>query len=120
MKHPCKKCLVKACCSQECRIWTAYISYAAIMITFISLIVGGALTVGLLLWLEGIAETTNKEWPRQIIFLLWLISFIVSTILQKYQDKEEQITIMARVVLGPMVMTWMVIVYSTKNYFKRG
>jgi len=119
MKHPCKKCLVRAACSKECDIWKKYSNNAAQLMTFVSIMLS-AITVGpLILWLANIADTTNAEWPGMVIVFIWIFSFMTTTIMQVPLDEDEQVNFFPRMTFAPFVLIWMIIIHSTKNYFRR-
>lgn len=119
MSHPCKKCLVRAACSKECQEWSQYASIVTQIMTFIALMISGIMTVALLLWLTNIAETTNEEWPRLLLVSIWILSFSVASIIQAPYDKDAQIGVFARIMFAPMMAIWLIIIHSTKNYFRR-
>ena len=119
MKHPCKKCLVRAACSKACDPWQSYAHNASQLMTFIS-IMFSAMTMGpLLLWLTHIGNTTNDEWPGMVLVFIWIFSFMAVTIIQAPYDKDEQISFLPRFTFAPFAIIWTVLIHSTKNYFKR-
>jgi len=119
MKHPCKKCLVRAACSKECDIWKSYSNNAAQLMTFGSIILTAMIIGPLLLWLANTVDTTGEEWLQMVIVLMWIFSFSITTILQAPLDEDEQMPFFPRMMFAPFVLVWMIIIHSTKNYFRR-
>ena len=119
MKHPCKKCLVRAACSKECDIWKTFIDNAARLIALISIMLSAIIVGALLIWLRNIVDTTSEEWPKMVIVLMWIFSFSITTLLQAPLDEDEQMPFFPRMMFAPFVLVWMIIIHSTKNYFRR-
>jgi len=119
MAHPCKKCLVKACCSKACDPWRRYAHNASQLMTGIAIIISGIIVVPILIWLTYIADTTNVEWPQIAITFIWIFSFMGVTIAQAPYNADERVTLFPRVVFAPLVLIWLIIIHTTKGYFRR-
>jgi len=119
VKHPCKKCLVRAACSKECDIWKTFIDNAARLMTFISIMLSAIIVGPLLLWLDHTGDTTSEEWPQMVIIFIWIFSFMGATIIQAPYDKDEKIGFFGTFIFAPFILFWTVIIHSTKNYFRR-
>jgi hypothetical protein len=119
MRHPCKKCLVRAACSLECKEWKHYANNAAELMTFVSIMLSAIIMGPLIFYIVYIGDTTNAEWPSMAITFIWIFSFMSSTIIQAPYDKNEQIGFITRLTFAPFCVIWLVIIHSTKNYFRR-
>ena len=119
MKHPCKKCLVRAACSKECDIWKSYSNNAARLMTFLSIILTAIIIGPLLLWLNNIGDTTGEEWPGMVTIFIWIFSFMGATIIQAPHDKNEKIGFIGTLIFAPFILSWIVIIHLTKRYFQR-
>ncbi len=119
MAHPCKQCLVRPACSQSCNEWKRYSSNAASLMTFVSVLLSAIIMGPIIIWLCHISDTTNKEWPRLAVMILWLGSFSASTIIQAPLDDDAKITFFPRLVFAPFVFICLVLIHSVKNYFRR-
>ncbi len=119
MSHPCKKCLVRAACSKECKEWKSYSSAAAHILTFVSIMLSAATVLPIIIWLTHIADTTKEEWPHMVITGIWIFSFIIVTIIQAPYDEDMQISFFPRMFLAPVVLGWMIVIHSAKKYFRR-
>jgi hypothetical protein len=119
LKHPCKKCLVRAACSKECDIWKTFIDNAARLIALISIMLSAIIVGALLIWLRNIVDTTSEEWPKMVIVLMWIFSFSITTLLQAPLDEDEKVGFFGTFIFAPFILFFTVIIHSTKNYFRR-
>ena len=113
--NPCKLCIVRACCSQECRTYRVFRENASHIITFISVFLSGILVAIPLIYLLDVHP--NKEYAKNIIQYIWFIS-IAYNLIFKYRFKLKGSAIF-EIFFGPFCTSIYTFMFIGAKIFKR-
>jgi hypothetical protein len=119
MKNPCKKCIVRAACSQSCKEYDYFVHKSSEWATFISLLGASLILMPILFYLSNQMDQ-GKEWPELVTTFIWIGGFIISTILQAPFDEEDKVGFVVRILFSPFIAICFIFFYIMKPYCKRG
>lgn len=113
MFSPCKKCLVRACCSEDCKEFSQYIKYASEWGTFVSIMIAGIIAATILILSDGMnPEYVNKNY----VLIIWIICTIGNYIFNKRTD--EKLGEFVMIIFAPFVFIVFVILHLCCIYIK--
>jgi len=119
MKHPCKKCIVRAACSQSCKKYDRFLNFVSEFSTFIALAISCIIMAPILLRL-GFLMDQGQEWAALTTVMIWIIGFIISTCLQASLDEDHQIGFLGTALFAPFMAICFIFFHLAKPYCKRG
>ena len=114
MKHPCKECLVKISCSEDCKKYTTFVRFWAQGMTLISMLITGILTAAILLVSEHLMDN-GAEWIRLFVPLFWMVCIFYSIAVTELNQKPMGIIFIAA--FAPMIAGSLFIMNRTKKWF---
>ena len=117
MKHPCKKCLVRAPCHNDkrnCPDWNKYSNFASSLVTAISLITGSLVMGSSLIYLKSIHDKVDYY---TAVIVIWTICIFANDLLDDIL--KAKCGIIFKFVFAPILTWFYIILFSTKRYFKR-
>ena len=117
MKNPCKSCIVRAACSEQCEKYTNYSRIASEVVTFIALVTSAATIGPLLIYLSVLADR-GSDWANLGIVIMWAISFAIIIVLQHPLGEEDQTSFVSNLLFAPFVAFCMVSFYLARPFCK--
>jgi len=105
--NPCKKCIVRACCSEDCEVLDSFLNKAASIITFVSVLLACLILMYIMYCLNLFSvQPTIRE--KGIFTFIWGVSSVITIVINWRHEKFSEIVI---VILGPFVLLTIVQVY---------
>lgn len=111
MFHPCKKCIVRACCSNECNKFNNWRNTIADLTTTMSLLFAGISVSGGLFYLG----TKDSEGLNLSFLILWIVCFIINNILFAFR-KDGGVSILANALFAPIITVSLGCIYGVSKY----
>ncbi len=96
--NPCKICIVRACCTQECIAYRVFKDLASTILTFISLLLSTVFVGYFTFYLLEVYP--NKEHAREILKWMWITCIIYNITFSKYNLGKKG-SIMFEILCGP-------------------
>lgn len=112
---PCKKCIVRACCTQDCDDKKRFIKTASEVSTFLSFMIAVFITAPIIFYFMEFYS--DKEHGRTIVNTIWLTSTVISAIISKVTIKDSSIVF--SFLFGPFATLTFTFLYISSKIVKR-
>lgn len=111
MFHPCKKCIIQACCTNKCYKFQQYIDFSSVMV----IILAGIVTFLVPLSLIYYCFSDRIVLLIELFILLWLIiSWIFLMTYQKLSFTKALNIKLVHIFLSPVIFTTVIFAYFFK------
>lgn len=98
--NPCKICIVRACCTQECTTYKRFREVASSILTSASMILAGVIVIPVMLYLLEVYP--NKEHAKEILQWVWAGCLIFNISFSRFNlEKGKKGLILFEVFFGP-------------------
>ena len=112
---PCKECLIRAGCSEDCKEFKNYSKFASELMTLIAIVLSGAILVGGLFFIGLLAnEPTNTA--KAIGTVIWIVSAIGGIMMNTFT--EEKLGDFVILIFAPYVFLVFINLYLLAYIFK--
>lgn len=117
MRNPCRRCIVRAACSESCEAGRVYRHNASQFITFLGFLIAIVIWAPTLLWL-GSQIDKGHEWAEFLNAWIWIIAFLIATIIQAPWPEEQRVGFFPRFLFAPFVSTIFMVFMIAKPFCK--
>ena len=98
--NPCKICIVRACCTQECKAYRVFKEVASSILTFGSMVFAGIIVMPV--WIYLLEFYPNKEHAKEILQWVWTICMIFNVSFSRFNlEKGKKGLILFEIFGGP-------------------
>jgi hypothetical protein len=116
--NPCKICIVRACCTQECKAYRVFRELASSILVFISLFLSLVFAGSLVCYL--LEFYPNKEHAKEILQWVWTGCLIFNISFSKFNlEKGKKGSIIFEVLCGPFCTAIYTFMFIGAKIFRR-
>lgn len=115
MKHPCKKCIVKISCSQDCKEYKSFVKFWAQGMTILSFFLAALILAPIIIYANYLS-TQGIEILKQVILIFWVVCIFAVMIITELLC-EEPVGIIILIFCAPIMAISYFIINLTKKWF---
>ena len=116
--NPCKICIVRACCTQECKAYKVFREVASSILASVSIILAGIIVIPTMLYLLEIYP--DKEHAKEILQWVWTGCLIFNISFSKFNlEKGKKGSILFEIFFGPFCTATYTFMFIGAKIIKR-
>jgi hypothetical protein len=116
--NPCRICIVRACCTQECKAYRTFKEIASSIMASASMLLAGIIVIPAMLYLLEIYP--NKEHAKEILQWVWTGCLIFNISFSRFNlEKGKKGLILFEIFFGPFCTATYTFMFISAKIIKR-
>lgn len=116
--NPCKICIVRACCTEECKTYRVFRKVASSFLASASMLLAGIIVIPAMLYLLEVYP--NKEHAKEILQWTWTICMILNITFSRFHlEKGKKGLILFEIFFGPFCTATYTFMFIGAKILKR-